>query len=104
MKKFPVIKSIGQEPLYFGLSLQGFFALVLCSIIVVFVCQTFIAYAIGFAVVAMIYKVLLDMQKKYGNHFFTKYLKFYLTNWKGTKVSLSVIKETLNKKKDGKQS
>lgn len=98
MKKFPVIKNIGQEPLYFGLSLQGFFALILVTIIIVFICTSLIAYAIGFAFVSIVYKILYDMQKKYGSHFFTKYLKYYLTNWKGTKISLSEIKKTLKDK------
>lgn len=100
MKKFPVIKNIGQEPLYFGLSLQGFFALIIVSIVVIFICTSFIAYVIGFACIAIIYKVLIDMQKKYGSHFFTKYLKFYLTSWEGTKVSLSEIKNAINSKRD----
>lgn len=101
MKKFPVIKSIGQEPLYFGLSLQGFFALILFTILVIFFCKSIVGYAIGFGLVGIVYKILSDMQKKYGSHFFTKYLKYYLTNWQGTKVSLSEIKETLNTSQDG---
>lgn len=98
MKNFPVIKDIGKEPLYWGLSLTSLIVVLAELIISIFFARGFISITIFLLVIAGTYFILLNMQTKYGNNVVSKFLKRYLDEFKGTKITLSEIKKTLKDK------
>ncbi|CAA7393928.1 PrgI family protein [Chryseobacterium fistulae] len=95
MKNFPVIKDIGKEPLYFGLSLRSFMIVAIELIISIFIIRGFVLL-ITFALVVLItYAFLAKMEKDHGNDFISKFMKRYFENFDGTKIGLSELKKTM---------
>lgn len=97
MKNFPVIKNIGKEPLYFGLSLKSFMVIIIEVIISIFFIRGLITAVIFFPIISVTYITLLRMQKKHGNEFVSKFIKKNLETFNGTKISISDIKNTIKK-------
>lgn len=97
MKQFPVLKNIGKEPLYWGLSLYSMFIVLFEIILSVIFARGIIAIFVFVVIIASSYFILLGLQSKYGNDFFTKFLKYYLLDFKSTKVNLSELKNLIKK-------
>ncbi|PWN59574.1 hypothetical protein [Chryseobacterium oncorhynchi] len=97
MKNFPVLKNIGKEPNYFGLSLKSFMLLIIEIIITIIFTRGFITLLIFLPIILVTYFGLSAMEKKHGNDFLSKFLKKYFENFNGTKISITEIKEALKK-------
>lgn len=97
MKNFPVIKNIGKEPLYFGLSLKSFMIVIIELIISIFLIRGFVTLLVIVPVIGLTYAFLGKMEKDHGNDFLSKFMKRYLEHFDGTKIGLSELKKTMKK-------
>lgn len=99
-KKFLMVKNINKKPSYWGLSQSSVIIVLVLLLLAVLTSKGFIMLIFWVLVVSITIGVLITLDTKYKGLFFSKYLRFYTNDFKGTKVKISYLKDTMSKYKE----
>ncbi|MDV3950576.1 hypothetical protein CMT75_18840 [Elizabethkingia anophelis] len=96
-KKFLMVKNINKKPSYWGLSQSSVIIILVLLLLAVLTAKGFKTLIFWTLIVSLSVGVLLTLDTKYKGLFFSKYLRFHTNKFKGTKVKMSYLLDTMSK-------